>query len=76
MAGSKALMMAVLVIGIAFHSSLVDATIAKSMYLNWGAHHSTILGNGDDLRLVLDQSSGICILCLFKIGMSCFLFRL
>lgn len=59
MAGSQALVMAVLVMGIAFHSTLIDATIAKSMYFNWGAHHSSILGNGDDLRLVLDQTSGI-----------------
>jgi xyloglucan:xyloglucosyl transferase len=28
------------------------------MYFYWGAHHSAILGNGDDLQLVLDQTSG------------------
>ncbi|KAI3775535.1 hypothetical protein L1987_50114 [Smallanthus sonchifolius] len=37
---------------------MVHANFPKSMYFNWGAHHSSILGNGDDLRLVLDQTSG------------------
>ncbi|XP_076909436.1 putative xyloglucan endotransglucosylase/hydrolase protein 26 [Bidens hawaiensis] len=37
---------------------MVNANFPKSMYFNWGAHHSSILGNGDDLRLVLDQTSG------------------
>ncbi|TXG61429.1 hypothetical protein EZV62_012792 [Acer yangbiense] len=34
---------------------VVDATISKSMYMNWGAHHSVI--SGDNLQLVLDQYS-------------------
>ncbi|KAK3210666.1 hypothetical protein Dsin_015372 [Dipteronia sinensis] len=41
---------------IAFHQDVVDATISKSMYMNWGAHQSVI--TGDNLQLVLDQYSG------------------
>ncbi|KAI3714655.1 hypothetical protein L6452_21613 [Arctium lappa] len=58
MAGFGPLAMAVFMSAIAFHSSIVDAKFSKSMYFNWGAHHSSILGNGDELRLVLDQTSG------------------
>ncbi|CAN0900100.1 Probable xyloglucan endotransglucosylase/hydrolase protein 26 [Linum grandiflorum] len=43
---------------IALHPTSVDAKFSKSVYFYWGAHHSSILGNGDDLQLVLDQSSG------------------
>ncbi|KAK9148692.1 hypothetical protein Scep_007449 [Stephania cephalantha] len=28
------------------------------MYFNWGAQHSSIVGDGDELHLVLDQTSG------------------
>ncbi|MFS7982513.1 putative xyloglucan:xyloglucosyl transferase [Helianthus anomalus] len=59
MAGSRALFLAVFVFAIAFQSSMVHANFRKAMYFNWGANHSSILGNGDDLRLVLDQTSGI-----------------
>ncbi|GKE28549.1 probable xyloglucan endotransglucosylase/hydrolase protein 26, partial [Tanacetum coccineum] len=41
-----------------FHSSVVDAKFSKSMYFNWGAHHSSISSDGEDVRLVLDQTSG------------------
>ncbi|PWA83221.1 beta-glucanase [Artemisia annua] len=58
MATSRALVMVVFMLTVAFHSSVVNATFPKSMYFNWGAHHSSILGKGDDLRLVLDQTSG------------------
>ncbi|KAF5788502.1 putative xyloglucan:xyloglucosyl transferase [Helianthus annuus] len=58
MAGSRALFLVVFVFAIAFQSSMVHANFRKAMYFNWGAHHSSILGNGDDLRLVLDQTSG------------------
>nr|GFA27633.1 probable xyloglucan endotransglucosylase/hydrolase protein 26 [Tanacetum cinerariifolium] len=57
MAGSRALFMVVFVCAVAFHSSMVNANFPKSMYFNWGAQHSSILGKGDDLRLVLDQTS-------------------
>ncbi|KAJ9538714.1 hypothetical protein OSB04_031447 [Centaurea solstitialis] len=58
MATFQALAMAVFVFVIAFRSSVVDGKFSKSMYFNWGAHHSSILGNGDELRLVLDKTSG------------------
>nr|GEZ18366.1 probable xyloglucan endotransglucosylase/hydrolase protein 26 [Tanacetum cinerariifolium] len=58
MATSRALVMVVFMLAVAFHSSEVNATFPKSMYFNWGAQHSSILGKGDDLRLVLDQTSG------------------
>ncbi|GJW64563.1 probable xyloglucan endotransglucosylase/hydrolase protein 26 [Tanacetum coccineum] len=50
--------MAVFVFALAFHSSVVDAKFSKSMYFNWGAHHSSISSDGEDVRLVLDQTSG------------------
>lgn len=50
-------MMMLFFILLALHHNGVTATISKSMYINWGAHHSTI--SGDDLQLVLDQSSGL-----------------
>ncbi|GKC16046.1 probable xyloglucan endotransglucosylase/hydrolase protein 26 [Tanacetum coccineum] len=45
----------------AHHRAPLQVTITihlLSMYFNWGAQHSSILGKGDDLRLVLDQTSG------------------
>ncbi|KAE9607559.1 hypothetical protein Lalb_Chr09g0331341 [Lupinus albus] len=35
---------------------LVCANFSKSMYLTWGVQHASILG--EDLNLVLDQTSG------------------
>ncbi|PWA16219.1 xyloglucan endotransglucosylase/hydrolase 26 [Artemisia annua] len=58
MASSWALFMAVFVFAVAFRSCVVDAKFSKSMYFNWGAQHSSISGNGDDVQLVLDQTSG------------------
>ncbi|PWA90741.1 beta-glucanase [Artemisia annua] len=58
MAGSRALFMVVFVLAVAFHSSMVNANFPKSMYFNWGAQHSSILGKGDDLRLFLEKTSG------------------
>lgn len=40
----------------AFHSKTVDGSLIKSMYITWGAQHTAI--QGDDLPLVLDQTSG------------------
>ena len=34
----------------------VDAMISKSMFITWGKQHAKI--NGEDLQLVLDQTSG------------------
>lgn len=37
---------------------LVDAKMSKSMYITWGKQHATMSGDGEDLQLVLDQTSG------------------
>ncbi|KAM7515413.1 hypothetical protein LguiA_004996 [Lonicera macranthoides] len=37
---------------------LVECKFSKSMYFNWGGQHSSFLGNGDDVQLVLDRTSG------------------
>ncbi|KAK9269126.1 hypothetical protein L1049_000895 [Liquidambar formosana] len=52
----QALLVALFIAAIAFDQSFVDASISKSMYVNWGAQHTAI--SGDDLQLVLDQTSG------------------
>ncbi|KAF5202901.1 Xyloglucan endotransglucosylase/hydrolase [Thalictrum thalictroides] len=36
----------------------VDAKFSKSMYISWGAQHSYISSDGENLQLVLDQTSG------------------
>ena len=58
MGSFQVLFVGLLVTALAFDLSFVDANFSKSMYFNWGAHHSSILGNGDDLELVLDPTSG------------------
>lgn len=58
MATYQVLVIALFVSSVAFHPCLVDATFYDSMYINWGAHHSSIIGNGDELHLVLDKTSG------------------
>lgn len=35
---------------------MVNGIFSDNMYINWGSHHSWM--QGDDLQLVLDQSSG------------------
>ncbi|KAF9613439.1 hypothetical protein IFM89_008269 [Coptis chinensis] len=52
------LVLAFIVCKIAFDRCLVDVKISKSMYITWGAQHSSISTNGDDLQLVWDKSSG------------------
>lgn len=42
----------------ALDQGAVDAKFSKSMYITWGTQHAAILGNGDDLQLVLDKTSG------------------
>ena len=52
---------AFVVFGVALQHVLVhvvDAKFSKSMYITWGHQHTSIQGNGDDLQLVLDQTSG------------------
>nr|XP_043626379.1 probable xyloglucan endotransglucosylase/hydrolase protein 26 [Erigeron canadensis] len=61
MASFRALVMAVLVFLVVFCFSMVNANFPQNMYFNWGAQHSSIPGNGDDIQLVLDQTSGTCI---------------
>ena len=58
MASLQALLFALFITAIALDQNFVEAKFSKSMYINWGAHHSTFAGNGEDLQLVLDQSSG------------------
>ncbi|XXG48061.1 hypothetical protein AAC387_Pa02g2600 [Persea americana] len=43
---------------IAFNQNVVLANFYKSTVFNWGAHHSSISSNGNDLQLVLDRVSG------------------
>lgn len=43
---------------IAFYQSSVNAKFSKSMYITWGQQHAAIQGNGEDVQLVLDQTSG------------------
>ncbi|KAM7519390.1 hypothetical protein LguiB_018352 [Lonicera macranthoides] len=39
-------------------TGLVECKFSKSMYFNWGGQHSSFLGNGDEVQLVLDRTSG------------------
>lgn len=57
MASSRLLSLANLfILAIAFHLVSVNGMFSDNMYIGWGAHHSWMQGN--DLQLVLDQSSG------------------
>ncbi|KAF8393403.1 hypothetical protein HHK36_021647 [Tetracentron sinense] len=58
MGNLQALFIALMISVLAFDKSLVEANFYDSMYFNWGAHHSAILGNGDNLQLVLDKTAG------------------
>ncbi|XP_026452972.1 probable xyloglucan endotransglucosylase/hydrolase protein 26 [Papaver somniferum] len=37
---------------------VVEANFWETTYFNWGAHHSSVYNNGNDLQLVLDKSAG------------------
>ncbi|GAV90009.1 Glyco_hydro_16 domain-containing protein/XET_C domain-containing protein, partial [Cephalotus follicularis] len=54
----RPLLVALFMLAIALDQSLVQANFSKSMYISWGARNAAIVGNGDDLHLVLDQTSG------------------
>lgn len=56
MTSFQVLCVALYLLAFTYHSSTVDGSIIKSMYINWGAQHTAI--QGDNLALVLDQSSG------------------
>ncbi|XP_075500354.1 xyloglucan endotransglucosylase protein 7-like [Primulina tabacum] len=43
---------------VSIYLSLVEGKFKNTMFCNWGAHHSALQGNGDDVTLVLDQESG------------------
>ncbi|XP_076931417.1 putative xyloglucan endotransglucosylase/hydrolase protein 26 [Bidens hawaiensis] len=43
---------------ISFQSCFVNANFYTDTYFNWGAKHSYVFGNGDNLNLVLDNVSG------------------
>ncbi|XVF34876.1 hypothetical protein REPUB_Repub18cG0096200 [Reevesia pubescens] len=58
MAGLQALLLALFITAVAINHSFVEANFFKSMYINWGSHHATFASNGEDLQLVLDQTSG------------------
>ncbi|XP_050219659.1 probable xyloglucan endotransglucosylase/hydrolase protein 26 [Mercurialis annua] len=60
MASSQILMvaLALLMFITACQLSPAEANFRKSTYFYWGAQHSAVLGNGDELQLVLDQTSG------------------
>ncbi|PWA35071.1 concanavalin A-like lectin/glucanase domain, Xyloglucan endotransglucosylase/hydrolase [Artemisia annua] len=58
MASFSALFAAVFISAIAFQSCLVHGNFYNDMYFNWGAKHSYIYNNGDDISLLLDKSAG------------------
>lgn len=58
MASLQALLLAVFITAVALDQSFVEAKFSKSMYINWGAHHSTMSADGEDIQLVLDKTSG------------------
>ncbi|KAF2285255.1 hypothetical protein GH714_039126 [Hevea brasiliensis] len=59
MGSSRTLLVVLFVFLTAFDLRPVGANFIKSMHFYWGAQHSAVLGNGDELQLVLDQTSGI-----------------
>lgn len=57
MAGFQSLYPVLLISAIALHFTIiVHGNIENNMYINWGNQHASMLG--DDLQLVLDQTSG------------------
>lgn len=49
---------------IAFNPNVVYGNFYKSTVFNWGAQHSSVSSDGNDLQLVLDRISGIISLIL------------
>ncbi|GJS74021.1 probable xyloglucan endotransglucosylase/hydrolase protein 26 [Tanacetum coccineum] len=58
MTSFSALFAAVFISAIAFQSCLVHGNFYSDIYFNWGAKHSYIYNNGDDINLLLDKSAG------------------
>lgn len=56
MAKFSILSLALLISTFSCYSSLVNGSFSDTMYIYWGYQHSAM--QGDDLQLVLDQTSG------------------
>lgn len=56
MAQIEKFLVALFLFAMAHSIILVDATFSKSMYITWGSQHASM--QGEDLQLVLDQTSG------------------
>ncbi|KAL5181007.1 putative xyloglucan endotransglucosylase/hydrolase protein 26 [Glycine soja] len=56
MAQIEKFLVALFLFAMAHSIILVDATFSKSMYITWGSRHASM--QGEDLQLVLDQTSG------------------
>jgi xyloglucan:xyloglucosyl transferase len=67
MASLRAFLVALFIFAVAFDPSSVNAKFSKSMYFYWGAHNSAILGDGDNLQLVLNPTSGDDLLPIHQI---------
>ncbi|CAI0390190.1 unnamed protein product [Linum tenue] len=50
--------LSVFALALALRPASVDANFYESIYFNWGGQQSAISGNGEDLNLVLDKTSG------------------
>lgn len=79
MARLGVLLMAVFISAIALEQSFVNAKFSKSIFFNSGGNSmSAILGDGDDLQLVLDRMAGkiICFSSIYNIAFQHFAFYL
>lgn len=56
MAQFEKLLVVLFLCAVASSMVMVDATFSKSMYITWGSQHASM--QGEDLQLVLDQTSG------------------
>ncbi|MFS7997902.1 putative xyloglucan:xyloglucosyl transferase [Helianthus anomalus] len=54
----KSLVAVIFISAMSFQSCFVNANFYADTYFNWGAEHSYIFGNGEDLNLVLDNVAG------------------
>lgn len=65
MASLQTFLAALLIVAVAFDPRSVNAKFSKSMSFYWGANNSAILGEGDDLQLVLNRKSGDDLFSMF-----------
>ncbi|KAF5759274.1 putative xyloglucan:xyloglucosyl transferase [Helianthus annuus] len=54
----KSLVAVIFISAMSFQSCFVNANFYADTYFSWGAEHSYIFGNGEDLNLVLDNVAG------------------